>query len=632
MALSDCCLKGFRWDGEPLGHEEQLGENKAYISGANKDAAVMFIHDAFGWTFKNLRLLADHYAQEADATVYLPDFFGGEVLDSEVLASGNWQSLDMKGFMARNSKDARRDEIFSCAKVLRSQYKRIGVIGFCFGGWAVFQLGARGNNLVDCIATAHPSLLTKEEIDAVGVPVQILAPEHDMMFTPELREYANKKIPELQLPYDFQFFPGVTPCEEPLLLRRGLRPFLSQHPKEPSDAEAMASFMSSVMRLAFKRHPPEGRLDEEHAAATAGSVGMTSTLGGATFAPSQQTQHGGGGGIIYPSTASDDDPLTLFRLMLGITASPHLGFSAHGPAGTRPAPNVGLYARVVHSEQKAKDSYKVFSVVINACYFLQIIVAAALTAMGAAAVNSKAITAFGAINTIIAGFLTFLKGSGLPGRLKYFGGEWKKIREFIEQRERDFSRRGCGLDVHETVALIEAMYANTKRDIEMNTPDSFNSVSNIQVNSPTRIGLGVEPPHKIAGVDVSKIEGIMGKLKSLDGTIGNIKSRIEKKGHDVNEAAHQLQDDEKRAEEELQRLGKSIEAGIEEHKPRLVREMSHAVDEVTREAREQVTQRAGQVAADARTATERARDEAMAGVAREVRRAADDVDPSSKKY
>lgn len=73
MALSDCCFKGFRWDGEPLGHEGQLGENKAYISGANKDAAVMFIHDAFGWTFKNLRLLADHYAQEADATVYLPD-------------------------------------------------------------------------------------------------------------------------------------------------------------------------------------------------------------------------------------------------------------------------------------------------------------------------------------------------------------------------------------------------------------------------------------------------------------------------------------------------------------------------------------------------------------------------------
>lgn len=135
--------------------------------------------------------------------------FGGEVLDSEILASGNWQSLDMKGFMVRNSKDARRDEIFSCAKVLRSQYKRIGVIGFCFGGWAVFQLGAKGNGLVDCIATAHPSLLTKEEIDAVGVPVQILAPEHDMMFTPELREYANKKIPELQLPYDFQFFPGV---------------------------------------------------------------------------------------------------------------------------------------------------------------------------------------------------------------------------------------------------------------------------------------------------------------------------------------------------------------------------------------------------------------------------------------
>lgn len=135
-------------------------------------------------------------------------------------------------FIGRNSKDIRFPEIESCAKSLRQEhgFKKLGAIGFCFGGWAVFQLGAKGRvsqstgchhrlcawtdmalgkNLVDCISTAHPSLTTKEEIDAVAVPVQIIAPEHDPQLTPELKAYANSVIPGLNLEYDYQYFPGL---------------------------------------------------------------------------------------------------------------------------------------------------------------------------------------------------------------------------------------------------------------------------------------------------------------------------------------------------------------------------------------------------------------------------------------
>lgn len=66
-----------------------------------------------------------------------------------------------------------------------------------------------GSDLVDCISTAHPSGLTKDEINAVGVPVQIIAPEHDPVFTPELKAYANSVIPTLNVEYDYQYFPGV---------------------------------------------------------------------------------------------------------------------------------------------------------------------------------------------------------------------------------------------------------------------------------------------------------------------------------------------------------------------------------------------------------------------------------------
>ncbi|KIW18961.1 hypothetical protein PV08_03250 [Exophiala spinifera] len=222
MSYSECCQKGSLWDGTPQGEEKTLGPNKAYMTGTNPDAAVMLIHDAFGWKFPNTRLLADSYAKEADVTVYLPDFFGGESLGPfETIADPTqWHKLDLAGFMSRNTKDIRTPEIFECARALRTQheYKRVGAIGFCFGGWAVFRLGAKSHNdndndngepLVDCISTGHPSLLEKTEIDAVGVPVQILAPEHDVMFLPELKEYANKVIPTLGVAYDYQYFPGV---------------------------------------------------------------------------------------------------------------------------------------------------------------------------------------------------------------------------------------------------------------------------------------------------------------------------------------------------------------------------------------------------------------------------------------
>lgn len=98
----------------------------------------------------------------------------------------------------------------ACAESLRKQYKKVGAIGYCYGGWACFQLGAKGKNLVDCISMAHPSLVEDSEMQNVGVPVQILACETDQMFPKEKQELANKIIPGLGLEYDYQYFPGLS--------------------------------------------------------------------------------------------------------------------------------------------------------------------------------------------------------------------------------------------------------------------------------------------------------------------------------------------------------------------------------------------------------------------------------------
>lgn len=56
-----------------MGKETKLANNDAYVTGTNKDVAVLLIHDVYGWTFGNIRLLADHFAKEVGATVYVPD-------------------------------------------------------------------------------------------------------------------------------------------------------------------------------------------------------------------------------------------------------------------------------------------------------------------------------------------------------------------------------------------------------------------------------------------------------------------------------------------------------------------------------------------------------------------------------
>jgi dienelactone hydrolase len=127
----------------PTGRLDKLAQNDAYVTGDNSDKAVLLIHDLLGWTFPNIRLLADHYAQEVDATVYVPDFFGGEVLPSDPINKLRWHEVDVPGFMKKNCREIRGPEIFECARALRAKYKKVGAVGFCYGGWAVFRLGVK---------------------------------------------------------------------------------------------------------------------------------------------------------------------------------------------------------------------------------------------------------------------------------------------------------------------------------------------------------------------------------------------------------------------------------------------------------------------------------------------------------
>ena len=211
-----------------------------------------------------------------------------------------------------------------------------------------------------------------------------------------------------------------------------------------------------------------------------------------------------------PSDATRS-PVSDFRIAIGIHNKKSLTDPSARPVTdrgiyARPVINRGIYRRVFKAERNASRQYKIFATLINSALGLQIVIASALTALGASGAHSRAaVTIFGAINTILAGFLTFLKGSGLPNRLLYVHNEWSKVREYIEQRERDFLLAMDDISLSDEIAVIESMYENVQKDIEANTPDSYTNTSNSKNQK------GVQPLPSLARKSGKKTRDAEGK-------------------------------------------------------------------------------------------------------------------------
>ena len=140
------------------------------------------------------------------------------------------------------------------------------------------------------------------------------------------------------------------------------------------------------------------------------------------------------------------------------------------PTVARPAGNEGIYKRTVDEESRVKFQYNISTYMVNIFYMLQIIVGAALTALGAANGPAAAVTLLGAVNTIIAGLLTYLKGQGLPGRLEANLHLLRTLREHIEAREREFMELDCPLDVDDEIERVTKMYQEVRQTAQDNAP------------------------------------------------------------------------------------------------------------------------------------------------------------------
>ena len=158
-----------------------------------------------------------------------------------------------------------------------------------------------------------------------------------------------------------------------------------------------------------------------------------------------------------------EDKLLIFRTLTGIDTVPVVSHSGYA---CRPAANIGIYTRVIQYERMGKRMYLVVKSIFLLCLALQIIMGAAVTAMGAAHASYNGITGLGAVATITASIVAYIKGTGQPQKLKDIENRWKGVREHIERRERELCLADCRLDVYREVAIVDKMYQTIKEQFD----------------------------------------------------------------------------------------------------------------------------------------------------------------------
>ncbi|KAI1436274.1 hypothetical protein GGR50DRAFT_651433 [Xylaria sp. CBS 124048] len=172
----------------------------------------------------------------------------------------------------------------------------------------------------------------------------------------------------------------------------------------------------------------------------------------------------------------NDENLLIFRRALGINAShPDPSSTCTLEEGRKAA--TGVYRNVIRTQQHKRIKYLVLETFLYVVYFAQIIIGAALTALGATASNFQtAITVLGVLNTVLAGILALIKGSGQPQRLSKDRIAFRRLQDWIEETEALLAVGVIGRNRREVGLLVESAfkrYNAAKASEETNDPEYY---------------------------------------------------------------------------------------------------------------------------------------------------------------
>lgn len=204
------CVTGAVHTGAPAGKKETIADRETYVTGSSTKTALIYLTDVFGYGHSNHQLLADTFAKELPATVYVPDFL--EESAFSLLTPEQLKNVDFAKFSEFNNKEKRNPQHLAFAEAIKSKYENIFVIGYCWGAWGTMHLAAK-KGLVTAVSINHPSQLDiPTDLENSTVPTLIVAPYTDPQFPQEKRLIAeaifDKKAKEEKIFSKIAVYPG----------------------------------------------------------------------------------------------------------------------------------------------------------------------------------------------------------------------------------------------------------------------------------------------------------------------------------------------------------------------------------------------------------------------------------------
>lgn len=116
-----------------------------------------------------------------------------------------------------------------------------------------------------------------------------------------------------------------------------------------------------------------------------------------------------------------------------------------------------LYGRATHRRNAQNRTYLFTAALSNTLLLSQVVLGAALTALGASASSHILITLFGATNTIIAGIVAYLKSRGQPMRARMYRDDLDRVVDEIENSEIMWLGIQSGVHGYDEIAIDDSV-------------------------------------------------------------------------------------------------------------------------------------------------------------------------------
>ncbi|KAF2203119.1 alpha/beta-hydrolase [Delitschia confertaspora ATCC 74209] len=203
---ASCCTIGVKHEGNAVGEVKNIGDIRTYFSypeSKSTQDAVLILTDVIGMDSINAQLIADDLAR-AGYFVVMPDLFHGNPIKMN-----RSPDFDIMKWLQNHLPPVVDLIVEAVLKEMRGPLgcKRIGGVGYCFGGKYVCRFLKPG--MLDAGFTAHPSFVEKEELKGCKGPLSIAAAETDTIFPAPKRHETEEILAGMSIPYQINLFSDV---------------------------------------------------------------------------------------------------------------------------------------------------------------------------------------------------------------------------------------------------------------------------------------------------------------------------------------------------------------------------------------------------------------------------------------